>query len=359
MDQPVPSEDAVLAAIGGFQDPETGRPVGTTGQIRHVSVDGPTIAVTLGLTSYAAPIAEQVRAELESLLRARFPGAAPSVVLAPHQRPAEPQGQIGVPAKSVVAVGSGKGGVGKSSVAAWLAVGLRRAGAKVGLLDADVYGPSLPHLLGAQQRPFGREGRIEPVVVEGVKLMSIGLLVPREDAVIWRGPMLHSALTQLLRDTAWDDVDYLIVDMPPGTGDLPISLSQLLPSAVAVVVCTPQDVALLDAVKAVDMFRKVQLAVVGMVENMSYFVCPACSARHEIFGSGGAERRAGELGIPFLGRLPLDEQLRRLGDEGRVAAAFEHPSAAADLEAICRRLVGNLVAARRTEPPRPTLPIIE
>jgi len=176
--------------------------------------------------------------------------------------------------------------------------------------------------------------------------------------VLWRGPMLHAAVTQLLRDTAGDDLDYLIVDMPPGTGDLPISLSQLLPTAAAVGVCTPQDVALLDAVKAVDMLRKVQLAVVGMVENMSYFVCPACSARHEIFGSGGAERRAGELGIPFLGRLPLDERLRRLGDEGRAAAAFDHPATAADLETICRRLVEQLVAARRAEPPPPTLPII-
>ena len=191
-----------------------------------------------------------------------------------------------------------------------------------------------------------------------MKVMSIGLLVPPGEAVIWRGPMLHGAMTQFLRDTAWGELDYLIVDMPPGTGDVALSLAQLVPASGAVVVCTPQDVALLDATKAVAMLRKLNLAVLGMVENMSYFICPHCGGREEIFGTGGAKKRAAELGIPFLGEVPLLKQLRVLADEGRLAEAVEDPAARPYLEAIGHTLVGNLAEERRRHPRLPTLPVL-
>src|SRR5205085_11398696 len=208
-------------------------------------------------------------------VRARLPGLTEvKIELAIHDRPPGKLGQVGLTAKSVIAVGSGKGGVGKSTIAAALALGLQRAGSKVGLMDADVYGPSIPHLLGVNERPAVIDKRIQPIEAAGLKVMSMGFLVPPGEAVIWRGPMLHGAIQQFLRDTAWGDLDYLIIDMPPGTGDIALTLSQLLPLTGAVVVCTPQEVALIDAVKAIAMFRKVNINVLGMVENMSGFVCP-------------------------------------------------------------------------------------
>ena len=196
-------------------------------------------------------------------------------------------------------------------------------------------------------------------MVDGLRVMSMGFLVPEGEAVIWRGPMLHTALTQFLRDTDWGDLDYLVIDMPPGTGDVALSLSQLLPLTGAVVVCTPQDVALLDAVKAIAMFRKVNVDVLGMVENMSFFVCPNCNARHDIFGSGGAKRRAAELGVPFLGEVPISTRAAHPGRRGpRDARRSTSPIAAPYLEAICRNFVGNLAAQHRQHPALPTLPVL-
>ena len=254
--------------------------------------------------------------------------------------------------------GAGKGGVGKSTIAATLAFGLQRAGSKVGLMDADVYGPSIPHLLGSVQQPQLVDERIEPVNVGGLKVLSMGFLVPPEQAVIWRGPMLHHALTQFLRDTLWGDLDYLVIDMPPGTGDVALSLSQLVPHAGAVVVCTPQDVALLDATRAITMFRKVNIEVLGMVENMSHFICTQCGTRHDIFGSGGAKQKAAEMDVPFLGEVPLNTQLRILADKGQVGASFQDPLSGPYLEAICRNLVANLAASRKAKPPMPTLSVL-
>ena len=225
-------------------------------------------------------------------------------------------------------------------------------------MDADVYGPSVPHLFGINETPRLLDGKIEPVETGGIKILSMGLLVPPREAVVWRGPMLHSALTQFIRDTAWGDLDYLIVDMPPGTGDVAISLSQLLDVTGAVVVCTPQDVALLDATKAITMFRKVSIEVLGMVENMSFFICPSCNARHEIFGCGGAKRRAIEMSVPLLGEVPLDVQLRVLGDEGRVFASFDHAPTRHYLEALPYTLVSNLAKAHRARPVMPSLPLL-
>jgi ATP-binding protein involved in chromosome partitioning len=352
-------EAEVRSALKDFKDPETGRSVVQMEQIHALHLDGQRLTVTLGLTTWSAPLWEQSKAELGEYLHEQFPSLDVTVNLAIHDRKPEKLGEIGLAAKTVVAVGSGKGGVGKSSIAAYLAYGLRRAGCAVGLMDADVYGPSIPHLLGSRQRPEIMADRIQPVVVDGLRVMSMGYLVPEGEAVIWRGPMLHTALTQFLRDTDWGDLDYLVIDMPPGTGDVALSLSQLLPLTGAVVVCTPQDVALLDAVKAIAMFRKMHVDVLGMVENMSFFLCPSCSARHDIFGSGGARRRAEELGVPFLGEVPISPQLRAEADQGKVGMAFDEPIASSYLEAICRNFVGNLVAKHRQHPMLPTLPLLK
>jgi ATP-binding protein involved in chromosome partitioning len=278
-----------------------------------------------------------------------------SIELTEFARPPQKIGQIGLAAKTVVAVGSGKGGVGKSTIAAALALGLSRAGSKVGLMDADVYGPSIPHLLGVNRRPEVIENRIQPIEVSGLKVISMGFLVPPGEAVVWRGPMLHGAITQFLRDTAWGELDYLVIDLPPGTGDIALTLSQLLPLSGAVVVCTPQDVALLDAVKAVAMFRKVNIPILGMVENMSGFVCPDCGKRYDIFGSGGARRRAEELGIAFLGEVPINIQIRVLGDQGRTAENFDDPVAGKSLLSIAENLVRNLSRKPHEAAPLPVL----
>jgi ATP-binding protein involved in chromosome partitioning len=280
------------------------------------------------------------------------------VDLAVHERPPQKLGQLGLTIKSIIAVGSGKGGVGKSTVAACLALGLARAGAKVGLMDADVYGPSIPHLLGVNGKPEVQDGRIQPAVVDGLRVMSMGFLIPAGEAVVWRGPMLHGAITQFLRDTAWGELDYLIIDMPPGTGDIALTLSQLVPLTGAVVVCTPQDVALLDAVKAIAMFRKVNIPVLGMVENMSYFLCPNCGQRYDIFGSGGAKRRAEELSIPFLGEVPIQISIRANGDAGQTSRNFDDTASAGFFQAIGQRLVRNLAEASRRHPPMPALPVL-
>jgi len=350
---------AVEAALADFQDPETGRSVLSMEQVRDIELADGKLSLTLALTTHSAPLWKETQAALEHLLRSRFPQlSGVTVTLAIHHRPPEKLGQIGLTAKSVIAVGSGKGGVGKSTIAAVLALGLARSGCKVGLMDADVYGPSIPHLLGVNRRPEVVENRIQPIEVSGLKVISMGFLVPPDQAVVWRGPMLHGAITQFLRDTDWGELDYLIIDMPPGTGDIALTLSQLLPLTGAVVVCTPQDVALLDAVKAIAMFRKVNIPVLGMVENMSGFICPGCGQRHDIFGSGGARQKAAELDIPFLGDVPINLQIRVHGDQGRTGANFEDAATAPVLEKICYTLVKNLADQHRTVPPLPTLSVL-
>ncbi len=347
---------AVTAALDSFNDPESGRSLAASGQVGDIAIDGGSVTVTIGLTSHSAILREETLAALEKHLREKLPAVGDvSIKVTEHQRPPAKLGQIGLTAKSVVAVGSGKGGVGKSTIAASLALGLARAGSKVGLMDADVYGPSIPHLLGVNQRPEVQDGRIQPIEVSGLKVISMGFLVPPGEAVVWRGPMLHGAITQFLRDTAWGDLDYLIIDMPPGTGDIALTLSQLLPLSGAVIVCTPQDVALLDAIKAVAMFRKVNIPILGMVENMSGFVVPETGKRYDIFGAGGAKTKAAELGIPFLGEVPITISIREAGDEGRTAANFDDPQARPYLQTLCENLVRNLAGSRDRAGILPTL----
>lgn len=352
--------DSVRAAITSHPDPETGRPIGKMDQIHDIVVDGNTVAITLGLTSHSVPIADEVVDALRSKIVAAMPGTDVNVNVVDQPRPPVRLGQIALRAKSVITVGSGKGGVGKSTVAASLALTLKRMGAKVGLMDADVYGPSIPHLLGLSGRPaINEQKRIEPISAAGMPVMSMGFLLEPDQAVIWRGPMLHGSINQFLGETEWGDLDYLVIDMPPGTGDIALTLSQAIPIAGAVVVCTPQEVALLDAVKAISMFRKVNIPILGMVENMSGFQCPDCGKTYDIFGRGGARDKAEELGVAYLGGLPIDITLRTAGDEGRLADVINTDERArAPFDALAKSVVRNLAAKAAAAPPKASLPTL-
>jgi ATP-binding protein involved in chromosome partitioning len=353
--------ELVQQVLSRVPDPETGRPMLRMNQIRDICVEGSRVRLTVALTTHSAILWDDICREVRERILAGIPTIQEvEITRATHERPAPKQGQIGLTAKSVIAVGSGKGGVGKSSIAACLAFALKRAGSKVGLLDADVYGPSIPQLTGtAQIHSVSTDGnRIVPIIQNDIPIMSIGYLVPPDQAVIWRGPMLHGAVMQFLRDTLWGELDYLIVDMPPGTGDVAITLSQALPLTGAVVVCTPQTVALLDAVKAVAMFRKVNIPVLGIVENMSGFVCPECGKQYDIFGRGGARAKAEELAVPFLGEVPIVLQMRQRGDEGTTSDNLEDPVLGPYLHKIAYQLVRHLAEKAAREPVRPSLPVL-
>jgi ATP-binding protein involved in chromosome partitioning len=235
---------------------------------------------------------------------------------APGQGPGPGKEDLIPNVKQVIAVSSGKGGVGKSTVAVNLAVALAQSGANVGLMDADIYGPNIPMMLGVSNPPEQQDGKIKPAESHGVKLISMGFFVPEETAVVWRGPMIHTAIQQFFRDVVWGELDYLFIDLPPGTGDAQLTISQLVPLCGAVTVTTPQEVALHDVRKGLMMFQKVNVPLLGIIENMSYFVCGHCGTRSEIFSHGGGERAAEKLGIPFLGRIPIDPAIRAGGDTG-------------------------------------------
>jgi ATP-binding protein involved in chromosome partitioning len=307
------------------------------------------------------PRLEPVRAAAEAAVRA-LPGvAAVSALLTAHgpapkaappdlkigRHPTPQAGPAPVPGvRRIIAVASGKGGVGKSTVAANLAVALARAGKAAGLLDADIYGPSQPRMMGVSARPKSPDGKtIMPLHAHGVTMMSIGLMLKEGEAVIWRGPMLMGALQQLMGQVAWGELDALIVDLPPGTGDVQLTLSQRYPITGAIVVCTPQDVALLDARKAVDMFDKLKVPILGIVENMSAYVCPNCGHEAHIFGHGGARAEAERLGVPFLGEIPLDIAIRIAGDGGTPVAAGrpDGPEARAFAALADRLIAGGIV----------------
>ncbi len=352
---------AVSAALADFKDPETGRSAMKMNQIRDIQVEGSDVQLTVALTSHSAILWPDVEDSVQQRIRQQVPEVGRITIhRAEHVRPPEKLGQVGLSAKTVIAVGSGKGGVGKSTVSTCLAYALMKAGSKVGLMDADVYGPSIPQLTGtAEPRQMQTENnKLLPVVKDGMPIMSIGYLVPPDQAVIWRGPMLHSAVTQFLRDTQWGELDFLVIDMPPGTGDVAISLSQALPLTGAVVVCTPQQVALLDAVKAISMFRKVNIPILGMVENMSGFVSPDTGKRYDIFGHGGARAKAEELEVPMLGEIPIVMQVRERGDTGETSANIDDPLVGPYVHRIAYTLVKNLALAAEREPPKPSLPVL-
>lgn len=317
------------------------------------------IKVRINLPLYAYPQKAELTQGIEESVKRAKPAIQNVVVdYGVKLKGKETGGALGLRVKNVIAVGSGKGGVGKSTVAASLAFGLMRQGAKVGLMDADVYGPSIPHMLSAHGQPAlteftGTDGkpvrRIQPIEAQGLKVMSMGFFVPAEEAVVWRGPMLHGAITQFLRDTEWGELDYLIIDLPPGTGDVSLTLSQLLGLAGAVVVCSPQKLALLDAVKAIAMFRKVKIPVLGIVENMT----------GEVFGKGGAEQTAREMGIPFLGEIPMNPQLRINADQGELQNNFseDNPSRSA-LEYVAQQTATRVVQEVLSGPAMPTLEVL-
>jgi len=358
---PIDSEIHTIlqGSLNGFKDPETGRSVAKTGQVSDWKIVDGHVQCRLSLSSHSNPIAEETADALRDYLMAQTEGIkSVEVALGSFERPSPTIGQIGLKVKSVIAVGAGKGGVGKSTLAASIAILLERMGAKVGLMDADVYGPSIPHLLGLEGRPEIVDGKIQPIRSETMPVMSMGFLIERDQAVVWRGPMLHGSIQQFLRDTAWGELDYLIIDMPPGTGDIALTLSQMLPLAGAVIVCTPQEVALLDAGKAIAMFEKTKVPVLGIVENMSGFLCPDNGKTYDIFGRGGARKKAEQVHVPFLGEVPLTMNMRAECDEGRLREALNDPMASQSIEKVVRAMVRSLASRAAESSASTPLPVL-
>jgi ATP-binding protein involved in chromosome partitioning len=322
----------VLDALKVVIDPDLAKDIVTLGFIKELVIDGGRVAFSIELTTPACPVKDRLRDQARAAVAA-VPGVTEvditmtavvrSVTAPEHGRPPLP----GV--KNVIAVGAGKGGVGKTTVAVNLAVALSQRGSRVGILDGDIYGPNVPIMFGIQAQ-LGTDGdKIIPAEKFGIQIVSMGFLTSDETPVVWRGPMLHSAIQQFFREVAWRDLDYLIVDMPPGTGDVALSLSQTVPVAGAIVVTTPQQVSLADSRRAVRMYQKLNIPTLGLVENMSFFECPSCHHESDIFGHGGGERMAGELEIPFLGRLPIYQPIRVGGDQGIPLVIAEPQSVAA------------------------------
>ena len=313
------AEKAVVEALRTVKDPDLGRDIVALGFVKDLKVEGGRARFTLELTTPACPVRDQLESEArQAALGARGIDSVDLTVTSRVTAGSQGTGKQAVEGvKNIIAVGSGKGGVGKSTVTVNLAVALARTGASVGLMDADVYGPNVPLMMGIVGRPNAVNNRIQPLESYGVRVMSMGFLTAEDTPLIWRGPMLHSVIQQFVRQVDWGDLDYLLVDLPPGTGDVQLSLTQTVPLMGAVVVSTPQDVALQDARKAILMFRQVRVEILGIVENMSYFVCPSCGTRSDIFSHGGGAETARRYEVPFLGEVPLDIIVREGGDTGR------------------------------------------
>ena len=374
------SRDEVMAALARIPGPDGRASLPDSGAVSGVTIRDDKVFAAIAIDPARAKVLEPMRAEAEAAIRA-IPGVKGAVVTltaeaargvggaspghahqgdAPrrHGRPSEPLPGV----KHIIAVASGKGGVGKSTVACNLAVGLQKLGLKVGVLDADLFGPSMPKLFGLHSKPgLAPDGqKLIPLESYGVKVMSIGFLIDEGAPVVWRGPMVISALNQLLREVVWGDLDVLVVDMPPGTGDTQLTMAQNVPLAGAVIVSTPQDLALIDARRGIAMFEKVQVPLIGVVENMSYFVCPHCGGRTDIFSHGGARKEAEKLGVPFLGEVPLDIAIRVNSDDGRpVAAAMPESAQASALIEIARRVADTLAAGAPGAKPAPRIRILD
>lgn len=328
-----PTDKDVLAALSTIVDPDLGRDVVSLGMIKNMRVSpAGEVAFTFELTTPACPVRDRFRGQAEEAVRA-IPGVSGvEVEMTANVRPAfmRPQASEMLPhVKHTIAVASGKGGVGKSTVAVNLAAALSRTGAKVGLLDADIYGPSVPGMTGVATNPKVVDGHLIPLQAYGLKLMSIGFLPGGEKAVVWRGPMVSRAIQQLMGDVEWGELDYLVLDLPPGTGDASLTIAQSVPLTGVAIVATPQDIALDIAVKALQMFRSLNVTPLGLIENMSWFVCPDCGHEHHIFGHGGAERAALRLDVPFLGAIPLEEPIRDEADRGVPIVVSQPESAGA------------------------------
>ncbi len=372
------TEERILEALRRVRDPEQGRDMVSLGMIGGLTIKDGNVGFSIEVAAERGAAAEPLRKAAEQAVFALEGVTSVTAVLTAHsagggagagQAPAAnaPAGSAAAAPKgngadrvgSIIAVASGKGGVGKSTTAANLALALMAEGARTGLLDADIYGPSMPRMMGVRGKPTTADGKVlDPMVGHGVKLMSMGFLVDEETPMIWRGPMVMSALQQLLQDVDWGPLDVLVVDMPPGTGDAQLTLAQTAKLAGAVIVSTPQDIALLDARKGLNMFRKVDVPVLGIVENMSYFQCPHCGERSDVFSHGGARREAERLGVPFLGEIPLDIAIRETSDGGRpiVAAEPDGPHAAAYRE-IAMQVLDRLDAGAEGPKPAPKIVI--
>jgi ATP-binding protein involved in chromosome partitioning len=336
------TEQQVLDALSQVIEPELHRDLVTLNMIKDVKIEGGVVSFTINLTTPACPMRKQMEERSRAAVlavpgvrevRVDFDATVPTHKLITRL-------DIGV--KNCVAVASGKGGVGKSTVAVNLAVALGRSGARIGLMDADIHGPNIPLMMGVHDQPRSRENRIIPLKSYGVSLMSMGFLVEPGTPLIWRGPMIHGIIRQFITEVDWDDLDYLLVDLPPGTGDAQISLAQSLPLAGVVIVTTPQEVALADVVKGINMFHEMDTPILGVVENMSYFVCPHCGERTDIFSHGGGHQVAERMGVPFLGEVPLDPHIRSGGDEGKPIVVLAPDSPAA--QAFCD-IAGKIAAA--------------
>ncbi|MAF12286.1 chromosome partitioning protein [Candidatus Poribacteria bacterium] len=344
------TEAAILKALSTVQDPDLHRDLVSLKMIRDIEIEGATVRFTVQLTTPACPMREQIQADCDAAVKAVEGVETVEITMgADTARDNKLGAQAMLPGvRNTIAVASGKGGVGKSTVAVNLAVALAVEGAAVGLLDADIYGPSIPIMLGVDEQPEVSEDRkMLPIESCGVKLMSIGFLLPDKDtAMVWRGPMVHSALRNFLTDTAWGELDYLVVDMPPGTGDAHLTLTQSIPLTGAVIVTTPQEVALEDARKAVTLFNKTSTPILGLVENMSYFIAPDTGTRYDIFRSGGGRAAAESLGVPLLGEIPLDMTICEGGDAGVPAASSLSESPQRDAFMDAAREVAKLISVQ-------------
>ncbi|MBI2886802.1 MAG: Mrp/NBP35 family ATP-binding protein [Chloroflexi bacterium] len=341
------TEAEVMQALSRVKDPELGRDVVSLGMIKDLKLQGGQVDFTLELTTPACPVTDQFKEAVHDAV-ASLPGVTGvTVALAAQVRGASGggpgPGALVPGVRNIIAVGSGKGGVGKSTVAVNLALALHKTGASVGLLDADIYGPNVPTMMGLDH-PVQPSGQGIPVAESyGIKVMSMGFFLAEGQAVVWRGPMIHGAIQQMLRDVEWGDLDYLIVDLPPGTGDASLSLAQLVPLTGAVVVVTPSQVALEDGAKAIAMLSKLNVPILGIVENMSYFLCPHCQQPVDIFGRGGGQKVAQRYGLDFLGELPLDPTVRIGGDDGvPVLIGTPDSPATQSFLAVARTLAGKV-----------------
>lgn len=353
---PSVTEAQVIAALSTVNDPEIHRDLVSLGMVRDIAIDGGRVSFTVVLTTPACPLKDRIQADCQAAVGA-IEGVEEVVVAWDAQVPRDSRlaSRIDVGVRNAIAVGSGKGGVGKSTVAANLAVALAKQGASVGLMDADVYGPNVPLMMGVTgQRPVSRDGKkVSPIEAHGVKLISIGFLVDAQTPIVWRGPMLHGAIRQFLGDVDWGDLDYLIIDLPPGTGDVQLSLSQAIPLTGAVIVTTPQAVSMADVVKSIAMFQleQIDVPVLGVIENMSGFVAPDTGRVYDIFGRGGGRVVAEQMGVPYLGEIPIDPELRAGGDSGvpLVLSAPDSPAARA-LTSLAQQLAASVSVLNMQRP---------
>ncbi len=354
---PALSEAAVLEALRTVQEPELGGDLVARNMVRDLSITGSEVAFTIELTTPACPLKDQIEGEVRKALGPLGVTGVAIEWAATVRRAAPRTAEQLVPGvKNVIAVASGKGGVGKSTVSVNLAVALAKAGATVGLLDADITGPNIPMMLGIDGQPSASaNNKIIPLERHGVKAISIQFFVPEGQPIVWRGPLIGGAISQFLRDVEWGELDYLVVDLPPGTSDAQLTLAQAVPISGTVLVTTPQDVALSDVAKALSMLQRLNVPIIGIVENMSAFVCPHCGEATEIFGRGGGERFAQEHRIEFLGKVPLDVTVRQGGDAGVPAVAQREPGPAAQ---ALEHMAGLVAAAMSVRAANATTPIL-